>query len=318
MAFEISDDMLLSCVAAAWVTTAALVKMPVPQPAPSRGIEPMSPGDLALGFDFGTSGARCALIDAEGNLVCSPPPYPWGKRERRQTAADWMDALNALLESVPATERRRVSRIAVSGTSSSVIIFDEATGKPSERGVRMYDFNVMKQAVGESGETAMELIRAVAPDAHTVRSPTSALAKVVAWHCESPLLPTERIAHQADFIAAALTGGPIVSDWHNSLKLGYDVAALEFPAWMKDGELGDILAGKLPPVVMPGGKMGTLCPELAERLDMSADCVVLGGTTDSIAAFIASGAADIVSHGSPRAPSHRRLAASLTAASPQS
>eukprot|EP00966_Prymnesium_polylepis_P065770 1526164-Prymnesium_polylepis.1 len=271
----------------------------VPQPAPARGVDPMAAGELALGFDFGTSGARCALVDAEGNLVCSPPPYPWGERERRQTAADWEEALHSLLESVPEEERRRVSRIAVSGTSSSVLLCDETTGAAaSDRGCRMYDFNVVKQAAESSGEDAMALIRSVAPDDHTVRSPTSALAKVIAWHCESPLQPNEKIAHQADFIANRLCGGgPIVSDWHNSLKasshhrvspwalidrsvrvsaashlsvaqLGFDVAALGFPSWMESGELGDVLNGRLPRVVMPGGLLGNLSPELAERLGM--------------------------------------------------
>ena len=149
----------------------------------TRRARALAADELALGFDFGTSGARCALVDAEGKLVCSPPSFPWGERERQQTAADWVDALHSLLESVPPAQRRRVSRIAVSGTSSSVLLCDEVTGEPSsERGCRMYDFNVVKQAAGESGEHAMALIRAAAPEAHTVRSPTSALAKVVAWH----------------------------------------------------------------------------------------------------------------------------------------
>jgi len=157
----------------------------------------------------------------------------------------------------------------------------------------MYNFNVNKEAPGTSGEQALELIRAAAPEDHTVRSPTSALAKVIAWHCEAPLLPTERIAHQADYVAAQLCGGPPVSDWHNALKLGYDVAALEFPEWMRSGELGEILQERLPPVVMPGGKLGQISREIAERYDMPSDCVVLGGTTDSIAAFLASGASGI-------------------------
>ena len=68
----------------------------------------------------------------------------------------------------------------------------------------MYDFNVVKQASGGSGEAAMALIRDAAPEEHTVRAPTSTLSKVLAWHCESPLLPTERIAHQAELSGASL------------------------------------------------------------------------------------------------------------------
>lgn len=57
-------------------------------------------------------------------------------------------------------------------------------------------------------QAALALLKEHAPEGHTVRSATSALAKLLAYQYESPLLPTERLAHQADFIASALTGGP--------------------------------------------------------------------------------------------------------------
>ena len=60
-----------------------------------------------------------------------------------------------------------------------------------------------------------------------MRSPTSALAKLLAWDAEAPLEAHEVLAHQADFVAAQLCGtaegGGFRSDWHNALKLGYDV-----------------------------------------------------------------------------------------------
>lgn len=190
---------------------------PAPLPAPPTGLPPLSSNQLALGFDFGTSGARCVVVDWQGELVCSPPPYPWGESERHQTGGAWLCAMHALLESVPPTTRRHIARIAVSGTSSSVILCD-SDGAPLARPPRMYDFNVRRQA--PRGEEAMALICAQAPPDHTVRSPTSALAKVIAWHLEEPL-GEALVAHQADFIAAQLCGGgPIVSDWHNALKAG--------------------------------------------------------------------------------------------------
>ena len=70
---------------------------------------------------------------------------------------------------------------------------------------------------------------------------------------------------QADYVASRLTGGAIASDWHNALKLGYDVGGLRYPEWLVqfcatslgrrtcggDGENGD--GGVLPTVVAPGG-----------------------------------------------------------------
>ena len=86
--------------------------------APARQLSPLHGDALALGFDFGTSGVRCVVVNAEGCIIASPDGYMWGERERRQEATDWNDALHAQLDALPADARARVQRIAVSGTSS--------------------------------------------------------------------------------------------------------------------------------------------------------------------------------------------------------
>ena len=171
-------------------------------PAPPRELAPLSGADeFALGFDFGTSSARCVVIDGTGAVRCEPEPYPWGERERTQRAVDWADALDSLLRSIPADVRGRLQRIAVSGTSGSVLLVDDSGEAAAGRGdPRMYDFSVAKQAPGGSGAAALELLAAAAPAGHTARSATSALAKVLAWHCEAALGDGERIAHQADYV----------------------------------------------------------------------------------------------------------------------
>ena len=54
--------------------------------------------------------------------------------------------------------------------------------------------------------------------------------------------------------------------------------------------LTQVLEGRLPHVVMPGERMGAVTAAAAARWGLRADCEVVGGTTDSIAAFLASGA----------------------------
>lgn len=137
-----------------------------PPPPPS-----IASDELALGFDFGTSGARCTVVDAAGTVVCEPSAYMWDASfERQQTAEGWVAALHSLLDSLPVEVCQRVQRIAVSGTSSSVVLCDRRDGTPATgRGLpRMYDFSVSKQA-GEAGAAAAEMIGATAPDKHTVR-----------------------------------------------------------------------------------------------------------------------------------------------------
>ena len=310
-----SREMLFAGVLTYSLVVPAARRAPSPRmvvPAPPAPL-PLGKGELALGFDFGTSGARCAVVDDEGAIVCEPEAYRWGASERQQTAEGWVAALHSLLDSLPADVCGKVRRIAVSGTSSSIVLCDKRDGSPAAgRGPpRMYDFSVSRQAAGRSGAEALELIGAHAPAAHTVRSPTSALAKLLAWHFEAPLQEHECLAHQADFVAAQLCGvgdDGFRSDWHNALKLGYDVRELRYPTWLvgdeaeaeaeeaaeaeaaAGGALGEVVRGRLPRVVMPGAPMGSVSAAAAARWGLPAACEVVGGTTDSIAAFLASGA----------------------------
>lgn len=42
------------------------------------------------------------------------------------------------------------------------------------------------------------------------------------------------LLHQADWLGGLLHGKWDTSDYHNALKLGYDPAAQQFPAWLTD------------------------------------------------------------------------------------
>ena len=90
--------------------------------------------------------------------------------------------------------------------------------------------------------------------------------------------------HQADWLAASLTGRYGISDDNNALKLGWDPVNRCWPAWI-DG-LG-IRRQLLPEVVNPGDPIGHV---LAGPL---AGCRVIAGTTDGCASFLATGAEQI-------------------------
>jgi sugar (pentulose or hexulose) kinase len=243
-----------------------------------------------LGFDFGTSGARICVVDGISKEILHEASVPYSE----QRADVWVAAMNTLLEGIPTAMRARITSVAVSGTSASVMLVDSRTGSVS-RDARMYDYAASKEAVA--------LASAAAPEGHTVRSATSTLAKVLQWHQESPILPEERVAHQADYLAAQLCGtggragegspnaprGGYTSDYNNALKIGYDVQALEYPAWMVEqlASLGLDAHALLPAVVRPGGMIGLVTDAASKRWGLAEGCRVVGGTTDSIAAFIA-------------------------------
>lgn len=120
----------------------------------------------------------------------------------------------------------------------------------------------------------------------------------MSWHEEKPVdVEREVLCHQADYVAASLRRGDndndveIASDWHNCLKLGYDVRALTYPPWMSEllpTSPTSILPSR---VVSPGEPLGVISSSVASKFGINPTAVVVGGTTDSNAAFFAAAGA---------------------------
>mmetsp|Transcript_1334 Transcript_1334/g.4024 ORF Transcript_1334/g.4024 Transcript_1334/m.4024 type:complete len:468 (+) Transcript_1334:164-1567(+) len=216
---------------------------------------------FALGIDFGTSGVRAAVVDIETGFVKKVVEGVQVQGEHCE--ASWEEALRKIVQSVPDELRENVHRVCVDGTSASVLL----NGK-----VKLYNY-------GEPPEV-VEKIRKVAPAGHTAASATSALAKLVSWGGKGS------VEHQTDFLTRLLlASSERLSDWHNALKMGFDPGAEEWPLWLQDLVSKDALMD----VVRPG----TLLGNAESSFGLSRSCQVVAGTTDSIAAFIASGACDV-------------------------
>jgi len=232
-----------------------------------------------LGIDFGTSGAR-AIALAPTHEICAQAQVSLTE----QTSEAWQAALLELLYQLPLEVRSRLQRIAINGTSATVLLCDRA-GVPVAAPLLYND---------DRGAAVLEAVRAIAPPQHPVISATSSLAKLLWWEAQgwgkswgSASTPYY-LLHQADWLAFQLHGKLGVSDYHNALKLGYDVGTLGYPAWLRQRES----AIWLPQVVAPGRAIAPLIPALATALAIPHTCQICAGTTDSIAAFLASGASE--------------------------
>ncbi|NJM45088.1 MAG: FGGY-family carbohydrate kinase [Alkalinema sp. RU_4_3] len=223
----------------------------------------------ALGLDFGTSGARAIAIDGAGTIVAQTQ-----QSFTEQTSVVWRSVLESLILDLGAEVRAEVKAIAINGTSSTSLLCD-GSGVPLMEPL-MYNDDRAKGFV--------EGLRAIAPPNHTVLSATSSLAKLLYFQEQQAFGQARYFLHQADWIAAQLHGTWGVSDYHNSLKLGYDVVNLRYPDWLR-GRFEPLL----PRVVAPGTAIGLVISNVADRLGLPRDCQVYAGTTDSIAAFLASG-----------------------------
>ncbi len=234
--------------------------------------------NLYLGIDFGTTGARSTIIDSQGTIHCETA-YTFADAQQPELPSMWQNALWALIEQIPPTIRRQVRAIALDGTSSTVMLCN-TDGIPVCEPILYNDAR---------GAAVTERLRAIAPDNHTVLSATSSLAKLLWWleGGHGGTAPTFFL-HQADWLAFLLHGKLGISDYHNALKLGFDVDTLCYPNWLIEGIAG-AATPVLPQVVAPGTPVGEVRAQVGDRFGFPSDCRVCAGTTDSIAAFLASG-----------------------------
>lgn len=230
-----------------------------------------------LGIDFGTSGARAIVIDEE-QIIVSSQQLQYDNLISDQLAKTWKETLTTLIFKIPQRIRKLIKAIAINGTSSTVLLCD-SLGNPIAAPILYND---------SRGQEVLEQIKAIAPSNHLVISATSSLAKLLWWQKQNYFSQASYFLHQADWLAWLLHGQLGVSDYHNALKLGYDVDNLEYPAW-----LGDLPCSHLyPQVLAPGAVIKEVTKENCDRFDLPYDCIIRAGTTDSIAAFLASGASE--------------------------
>jgi len=256
-----------------------------------------------VGFDFGTSGARLSIIQRPQQEELYSDSIAWTTDRPYDDASAWLQALDTLLQRCSQQQPhllQRVGSICVSGTSASCLLVSIRSNRETiSRPPRMYDYNVISTKPENtthliSARRILHLLDTYSPTKHTSRSPTGSLAKLLCWNEERPLLPfnQERLLHQADYVARSLLDdidSYTTSDWHNCLKLGYDVQSLQWPQWLlsclDEAEIPrDVLPSR---VVSPGEVIGPISSHVAVKYGIPKDATVVGGTTDSNAAFFA-------------------------------
>lgn len=231
------------------------------------------------GLDFGTSGARIAVTDTASQIVAEGKVAYENEGNDRSLDQIWLTALEQLLQGLSPGVRGDLSAIALNGTSATVLLCNEV-GQPLTAPL-LYNDN--------RGQAHQAQLAAIAPAGSPALSATSSLVKLLWWR---DALPPEQfqqaryLLHQADWLAFQLHGQLGLSDYHNALKLGYDIGDLTYPDWLLSLGLTDLL----PQVQAPGSLLGYVAEQASDRYRLPRNCAVIAGTTDSIAAFLASGA----------------------------
>ncbi|HAO25754.1 MULTISPECIES: FGGY-family carbohydrate kinase [unclassified Methylophaga] len=232
-----------------------------------------------IGIDFGTSGCRVCAIDKSGailaqtelTLPASPQPYPSAKQQSHFVFA----TLKNLLCQIPDVE---VESIVIDATSGSVMLCD-LQGRPLSE-MLMYN--------DQRAINASQQIDKTAPADSAAHGPGSGLAKLLYLQRTLALPEKYYLAHQADWLAIQLGAKPGTTDYNNALKSGFDIVNNQWPSWIESLTSTDVL----PNVVTPGTVIGKLSESSMQKIGLkqSFSPILKAGTTDSLAAFIATGA----------------------------
>ncbi len=237
---------------------------------------------IAIGLDMGTSACKGVVLDIHGTVqaqATTPLPAPQrGGAAWTQDPKSWWQALLQTLEALLAQcpDRRAVRALALDATSGTVLLSD-AAGTPLAPALLYADTQASAEATR---------LRTLAPPDSPAQGASSSLAKVLWLHSRYP--HAVHALHQADWLTGKLLGSFGTSDTNNALKLGYDLLSGTWPSWVT----ALIPARLLPVVYLPGTPLGTLHPLLAQRFGLSNAVSVVAGTTDSTAAFLATGASE--------------------------
>jgi len=235
-----------------------------------------------LGLDIGTSGVRATLISDTGQILASSSaalPVSFKQQEMlSQQPEDWWHAVLDCLQQLSSQhDLAGLQAISIDGTSGTTLLTD-AQNRPVSPALM---YNDLRPA-----ELVEELCNKAPPVPACSR--TGALSRAV-WLFRN-YTPAGKyfIQQQADWVLSQLTGVPGISDWNNALKLGFDPETLTWPDWLEEINLGK---GRFPRVFPPGKPVADISPRMASQLGLPETTRLHAGTTDSIAAFLASGAA---------------------------
>jgi D-ribulokinase len=233
-----------------------------------------------IGIDLGTSGCRAIAITDAGDVIAqSQQTIPVSKQTAPYSEQDpqqhWQIVVGVLADLFSKLTNYSVVRIAVDATSGSVLLVDD-------EGTALTPLLMYNDA---RAVTSAEVIRHVAPADSGAHGASSGLAKLLYLQQQYNLSSNFKLLHQADWINFKLGAELAVTDYNNALKTAYDPVNLCWPEWLSQ------LVPKtvLPKVVSPGTVIGQLSTNLCEQFDLEDRPNIVAGTTDSIAAVLATG-----------------------------
>jgi len=225
------------------------------------------PDEFFGGLDFGTSGVRISILNLREDLIYTKSiQYEYGFKNPNS----WINSCEKLFDNLPPEIKNNLRKIAISGTSGTLMAC-----------------NLMGEIFGEAipyyeqcNENRLLIESLTIEEAH-LQTPFSSLAKALKLidRYGNKIL----LRHQSDWIT-----GWFLKDWRygeegNNVKLGWDLIKEAWP----ESYLKTSWRKCLPQIIKSGEILGTIHSEVVERFKLNKKILLISGTTDSNAAFIA-------------------------------
>jgi len=233
-----------------------------------------------IGIDLGTSGCRAYAIDDQSRIIARcHKPFSNSSQTQHNPALDWQLVVSVLSNLIHQCSGYKIQSIAVDATSGSILVVNEK-GQPLTPILMYNNCNARQQAM---------LLESIVPATSAAHGTGSGLAKLLYLIESYALTGKYFLLHQADWINYNLGAPLAISDENNALKSGYDPIDRCWPNW-----IGDVVSTSiLPQVVACGTEIGFVSDALMQQFELSHRPTIKAGTTDSIAAFIATGANEL-------------------------
>jgi len=234
-----------------------------------------------IGIDLGTSGCRAIAIDQHNSIIASSnlpltPSTSLPPQSEQDPAVHWQIVEQVLCKLIDQCNDYDIKSIAVDATSGSILISDKY-GQPLTPILMYNDARAVKQS---------QDIANIAPAESGAHGANSGLAKLLYLQQHTQPNTSSHLLHQADWINFKLGAPLAITDENNALKTGYDPIQRCWPQWIQ--QLTD--SSILPKVVPPGTVLGKVSPSLCVQFKLNSAPDIVAGTTDSIAALLATGA----------------------------
>ncbi|WP_025155782.1 xylulokinase [Leifsonia aquatica] len=236
-------------------------------------------GDVAIGLDFGTSGAKAVAVTPDGSVIARAAA---GYETRRpapdaaeQDPADWIRARDRVLADLAAqTDPGRWGALALSAMLPTLVELDPA-GRPVAPAITWEDGRADPEArriVAAAGEAVVYRTTGQRLDGRYLLPMHARLARAGA-HGDTT------VAGAKDYVFASLTARVLTDP---STAAGYGAYALRGGTWNASIlAAAGVDAARLPPIA-PSGSSAPLLPEAADLWRCRPGIPVVLGAADSV------------------------------------